>query len=79
MRMLTVDIPEGATFVSADGTFVVNGNQVTWDLGTLGAGANERRHVTFQANAGGTPPLGPLNAMLTDGNGHLAGPAMLAW
>ena len=38
---LTVDIPEGATFISADGTFVINGNQVTWDLGTLGPGANE--------------------------------------
>ena len=33
---LTVVIPEGATFISADGTFVVNGDQITWDLGTLG-------------------------------------------
>ena len=70
---LSVDVPEGASLESSNPPGQVNGNTVTWSLGTLVAGANERRNVTFRANAEGTPPpLGPINARLTDQGGHVA-------
>jgi hypothetical protein len=70
---LSVEIPEGATLESSDPPGQVNGNTVTWNLGTFTAGANERRNVTFRANAEGTPPpLGPVRAKLTDQSSHLA-------
>ncbi len=51
---LTAVVPQGATFVSADGTGVLDGGVVSWALGSLGAGANIQRHVTFQVNAAGS-------------------------
>ena len=47
--MLTLDLPEGVTFVSAgDGGTHSNG-QVTWDLQTLNAGDGNQRWVTVTA------------------------------
>ena len=69
--LLSATVPAGATFVSADSGGTLNGSVVTWNLGTLGAGANEQVRLTLQANAG-SAPLGPFNAMLADAAGHIA-------
>ncbi len=69
---LTAVVPQGATFVSADGTGVLDGGVVSWALGSLGAGANIQRHVTFQVSAAGGNPLGPIEASFTDSSGHVA-------
>jgi hypothetical protein len=69
--MLSLPVPAGATFVSADNDGKVSGGVVTWDLGTLEAGANQQVHVTFEVGSGSTA-LGTLEAMLKDSSGHLA-------
>ena len=66
---LTATVPAGATFVSADGGGVFNGAVVTWNLGTLPRGANVQVHATFRASS---PPLGPLDAAVSDSAGHIA-------
>jgi len=38
--ILTDTVPAGTTFVSATGSYTVTGNQVTWNVGTLGPGAS---------------------------------------
>ena len=45
---LLFPIPEGSSFVSADGDGVVIGNDVVWDIGTLNAGEGSRRQVNLQ-------------------------------
>ena len=69
---LRASVPEGATFVSADGGGQLNGGMVTWSLGTLPVKANRQLHVTFHASATVNTSLGPVNATLTDNSGHIA-------
>ena len=64
---LSVPLPAGATFISADGPSGFSNNVVTWDLQSLGANANRQVHVTFQASATANTPLGSVDATLTDG------------
>ena len=66
---LTATVPGGATFVSADGGGVLNGAVVTWNLGALPRGTNVQVHATFRASS---PPLGPLDAAVSDSAGHIA-------
>ena len=70
--VLTAAVPEGASFVSADGEGSVSGGIVTWNLGTLGANANSQVHVTFQASPVSGTPLGPLDTTVSDNAGHVA-------
>ena len=69
---LSVPVPAGATFVSADSGGALNSGVVSWSLGTLGVGANEQVHVTFKASAIVNTPLGPVDATLTDSGGDVA-------
>jgi uncharacterized repeat protein (TIGR01451 family) len=69
---LSASVPEGATFVSADGGGTLNGGMVNWTLGTLAVGANRQLHVTFQASATPNTPLGPVEATLADNSGNIA-------
>ena len=70
--VLSAAVPEGASFVSADGGGTQSGGVVTWNLGTLGANANHQVHVTFQASSVAGTPLGPVDATVTDSAGHVA-------
>ena len=67
---LTFTLPAGVTFISADGDGQFNAGTVTWDLGTLGPGANEQVHVTLQAAS--SVPIGPFEALLSDNSGDSA-------
>jgi len=66
----SASVPEGATFVSADGGGQLNGGTVDWNLVTLPVGANRQLHVTFQAT--GNTSLAEVNATLSDGSGNIA-------
>ena len=65
--MLSVPLPSGATFNSADGGGSFNNSVVSWDLQTLGVNADRQLHVSFQASATADTPLGSVDATLTDG------------
>jgi uncharacterized repeat protein (TIGR01451 family) len=69
---LSASVPQGASFVSADGGGTLNGGMVNWTLGTLAVGANRQLHVTFQASATPNTPLGPVEATLADNSGNIA-------
>ena len=69
---LSVPVPAGASFVSADGGGAVSAGVVSWSLGTLGVAANEQVHVTFNASATVNTPLGPVDATLSDSSGDVA-------
>jgi uncharacterized repeat protein (TIGR01451 family) len=69
---LTVPVPSGASFVSADGGGTLSSGVVTWSFGTLAAAANEQVHVSFKASATTNTPLGPVEATLKDLGGHVA-------
>ena len=49
-----------------------NGGVVTWNLGTLPRGSNMQVHAMFQASSSPNTPLGPLDAAVSDGAGHIA-------
>ena len=69
---LRASVPEGATFISADGGGRLIGGVVNWTLGTLTAGDDRQLHATFRASATDNTPLGPVKATLTDNSGHVA-------
>jgi hypothetical protein len=70
---LSVPVPAGATFVSADQGGTLQGGTVTWPLGTIVAGSNGQAHVTFAVNTGDSNgQLLLTEAALTDGEGDLA-------
>ena len=62
---LNVKIPQGASFVSADGA-TQSGADVNWALNTLPPGVNRQLHVTLKCNATENDPLGPVVATVTD-------------
>jgi uncharacterized repeat protein (TIGR01451 family) len=68
---LNVKIPQGASFVSADGA-THSGADVNWALNTLPPGANRQLHVTLKCNATESDPLGPVVATVTDAISHTA-------
>lgn len=69
---LSVPVPAGTTFVSAsDGGALGSDGFVRWTLGTLKAGLNDRRTVTFKAPAGKYGAL-LVDAVLTDLAGDAA-------
>jgi len=69
---LTVPVPAGASFVSADGGGALNNDVVTWNLGNLTAAGNRQVHVTFQASGIANTPLGPIEGRLSDSSGNVA-------
>jgi hypothetical protein len=69
--VLTVPVPAGATFVSADGGGTMSNGIVTWALGAIPQDVNGQVHVSFGCNGGGGGLL-LVEAELTDGNGDLA-------
>lgn len=52
--VVTDTIPDGATLVSTEPQASVNGNQLTWNLGDLDAGASKTLKVTVRPNREGT-------------------------
>ncbi len=63
---LSLTLPEGTSFVAATGGGVSSGQQVTWALGTLPAGAIGQRAVQVQVSESATPgTLLPASAALT--------------
>ena len=68
---LNVTIPQGASFVSADGA-THSGADVNWALNTLPPGVNRQLHVTLKCNATENDPLGPVVATVTDAINHTA-------
>ena len=63
---LSLTLPPNTTFVSATGGGTLSGNQVTWPLGTLTAGALARQIVEVQVNVGTTlGTLLPVSAELS--------------
>ena len=68
---LNVTIPQGASFVSADGA-THSGADVNWALNTLPPGVNRQLHVTLKCNATQNDPLGPVVATVTDAINHTA-------
>jgi hypothetical protein len=52
--VLTLELPEGATFISATEGGVESGGMVTWELGTLAAGAGGCPEVTVSFPAHGS-------------------------
>ena len=68
---LSVPVPAGATFVSADSGGTLNAGVVSWSLGTLAAGAIKQVQVTFKASAAVGTPLGPIDATVTDVSGDV--------
>lgn len=61
--VITANIPENATFASADNNGVSSGSTVVWNV-ALGAG--ERTSVTFKATAGETDSFSSLAAVTVD-------------
>jgi uncharacterized repeat protein (TIGR01451 family) len=67
----SVPVPAGATFVSADSGGALNAGVVSWNFGTLAAGAIKQVQVTFKASAAVESPLGPVDATVTDDSGDV--------
>jgi uncharacterized repeat protein (TIGR01451 family) len=69
---LSLPVPTGATFISADGNGMLVSGIIQWNLGTLAAGANQQLHVTFQVDATQTDAFAAIEAALSDNAGHVA-------
>ncbi|MFN0010446.1 MAG: hypothetical protein ACKVS8_02250 [Phycisphaerales bacterium] len=58
--MVSAPVPSGSTFVSADSGGSAGGNAVSWNVGSLAAGASKTVAMTVRANIAGA-----INAMAT--------------